>query len=239
MGVEYRKIYKWILLIIVLVNIATIGAYSNVVGGGVISQIQVSEGDLQPINPFQEHHVIFFALVGLFFIQRLFRLDTSITLNRFQKISEFEIYYLKKLMALSAVYIIGIVLTNFFLFWLLQQMPFRIRTGPSYLDEVVLNPFSAYTYIIVMLINACILNLLFVTTSFWHAGEKIRTICVILICGCQAMAYYSPSLSRVFVFAFAGYAGFDIEDFPWLILKYLCWFLLAWVWRFKKREDYA
>lgn len=239
MGIEYRKILGRIAVMVVLVNLATLGAYNAVVDGGVISEAQAAQRDLQPINPFQERGGIFLALIGMFFVQKSFRLDTSMALNRFRRKSEFEIYYLKKLMVFSAIYIIGIVVTNFMLFWLLQQMPFRIRTGAEYIDEVKLNPFSAYTYIVVMLINAFILNLFYVTTSFWPAGEKVRMVGVVLVCGCQAMAYYSPSLSRVFVFAFAGYAGFEIEDLPGLIVKYAFWILLAFIWRFVKREDYA
>ncbi len=239
MGIKYRRIYGIIVIMIILINTVTISAYSNVVGGGVVSQIQAAQKDLQPINPFQERGVIFFTLIGMFLIQKTFRLDTSTVLTRFHRKAEFEVYYLKKLMVLSAIYIVGIVVTNFLLFWLLQQLPFRIRTGPNYIDEVELNPFSAYTYIVVMLINAFILNLFYVATSFWRTGEKVRMVGVILVCGCQAMAYYSPSLSKVFVFAFAGYAGFEIADLPGLIVKYAFWILLALVWRFVKREDYA
>lgn len=239
MGIEYKKIYKRIVFMVLVVDIVSLFQYNGVVGGGVISQIQAFQKDLQPINPFQQRYVILIALVGLFFIQNSFRLDNPLVLIRCKERNWFEKYYLKKLMALSAVYVIAIVVTDFILFWLLQQMPFSIQIGAYEINKVILYPASAFTYCVVMLVHALILNLFYVSTSFLRRGEKIRMIGVVLIVGCQAMVYYSPSLSRVFVFAFAGYAGFNIEDFPWLILKYLCWFLLAWVWRFKKRADYA
>ena len=240
MGITYRKTIVKTLPYVLIVTIGAFLLYSTITEGSGINQVLFSTDGVQPVNPFQQHFVILLALLGFFGIQRIYRLDTPLALLRISKKSAFYAYYIRRLTELSVIYIMLNVVAVSVIFLLLQRLPITVQITGVSVDDVKFYPFSACTYIVTMFLNALIINLFYVLTSFKKHGEILRVILLAVVCHGQAIAYYgSPVFAQIFVFCFSGYSAFRPDQFLFVCLAYLFWFVLASIVWFLKDQDYC